>query len=206
MAGLDVRTLQRWRVRSGAGDGRPGAVRQIPAHALSQQERARLLEVANEPRFADMPPARIVPTLADEGVYLASESSFSRVLRAAGQSRHRGRARAESVRNSVFEAERAARSSRPAAASRICRRRGSGPAHSCIGTTMIIATAVSATSVRRSAMRGRTGRSWQRGRRCTGRLVKKTRDAGRARPATGRPSGLSRSIPSANVWPRRSVP
>lgn len=94
MAGLDVRTLQRWRARAGAGDGRPGAVRPMPAHALSAHERARLLEVANEARFADMPPARIVPMLADEGVYLASESSFSRVLRAAGQSRHRGRARA----------------------------------------------------------------------------------------------------------------
>jgi len=40
--------------------------------------------VANEPRFADMPAARIVPALADEGVYLASESSFSRVMRKAG--------------------------------------------------------------------------------------------------------------------------
>ncbi len=44
-------------------------------------------------RFADMPPARIVPALADEGVYLASESSFQRVLRAHGQTRHRGRAK-----------------------------------------------------------------------------------------------------------------
>ncbi len=32
--------------------------------------------------------------LADEGVYVASESSFSRVLRAHGQTRHRGRAKA----------------------------------------------------------------------------------------------------------------
>jgi transposase InsO family protein len=94
IAGLDVRTVQRWRGRKGKGDGRPQAVRPMPAHALSEAERARLLEVVNEPRFADMPPARIVPALADEGQYLASESSFSRVMRAEGQSRHRGRARA----------------------------------------------------------------------------------------------------------------
>jgi transposase InsO family protein len=96
VAGIDVRTLQRWKARDGLsqGDGRPRAVRPIPAHALSEEERARLLQVANEPRFADMPPARIVPALADEGVYLASESSFARVLRAHGQSRHRGRAKA----------------------------------------------------------------------------------------------------------------
>jgi transposase InsO family protein len=41
-----------------------------------------------------MPPARIVPALADEGVYLASEASFHRVLREHGQMNRRGRARA----------------------------------------------------------------------------------------------------------------
>lgn len=50
--------------------------------------------VANEPGFADMPPARIVPMLADEGVYLAHESTSSRVLREQNQTAHRGRARA----------------------------------------------------------------------------------------------------------------
>jgi putative transposase len=63
------------------------------AHALSEAERARIVAVANEPCFTDMPPARIVPTLADEGTYLASESSFHRVLRAHGQMNRRGRAR-----------------------------------------------------------------------------------------------------------------
>ena len=96
MAGIDVRTLQRW--KSGQGlvqvDGRPGAVRPVPAHALSPHERAQVLSVANESRFADMPPARIVPMLADEGVYVASESTFARVLRAHGQAERRGRAKA----------------------------------------------------------------------------------------------------------------
>jgi hypothetical protein len=45
IAGLDVRTVQRWRGHKGKGDGRPQAVRPTPAHALSAQERARLLEV-----------------------------------------------------------------------------------------------------------------------------------------------------------------
>ena len=95
-AGITVRTLQRWKAHGGlsAGDRRPTAVRPTPAHALTAQEREAVLRVANEPRFADMPPARIVPALADEGVYLASESSFQRVLRAHGQTRHRGRAKA----------------------------------------------------------------------------------------------------------------
>jgi putative transposase len=59
---------------------------------LSAAERARIIEVANEPSFADTPPARIVPALADEGIYIASEASFHRVLRAHGQMPRRGRA------------------------------------------------------------------------------------------------------------------
>jgi transposase InsO family protein len=94
LAGIDVRTLQRWK-RAGLehGDRRPHAVRGTPAHALSVQERRGILAIANEARFAELPPARIVPMLADEGIYIASESSFSRVLRAYGQVRHRGRSK-----------------------------------------------------------------------------------------------------------------
>lgn len=96
LAGIDTRTLQRWKAGTGLqnGDARPQAAHPLPAHALSPAERERIVQVANEPRFAALPPARIVPMLADEGVYIASESSFSRVLRAHDQTRHRGRARA----------------------------------------------------------------------------------------------------------------
>ena len=95
IVGIDERTLQRWKAHAGlvGGDGRPQAVRPTPSHALSPNERAQLLCVANELRFASVPPARIVPMLADEGVYLASVSSFTRVLRAHGQNKHRGRAK-----------------------------------------------------------------------------------------------------------------
>lgn len=96
IAGIDLRTLQRWKVDDGltVGDRRPEAERPLPAHTLTAAERAQILEVANAPRFAELPPARIVPMLADEGRYLASESSFHRVLKAEGQTQHRGRAKA----------------------------------------------------------------------------------------------------------------
>jgi putative transposase len=95
LAGIDARTMQRWRAEDGQvrADRRPDAVRLRPSHTLSAAERARIVELANEPRFADVPPARIVPALADEGVYVASESSFHRVLRDHGQMQRRGRAR-----------------------------------------------------------------------------------------------------------------
>jgi putative transposase len=94
LAGLDPRTVQRWQTGDGLarGDRRPDADRPMPSHALTAAERARIIAVANEPRFAETPPARIVPALADEGTYIASESSFHRVLRAAGQMNRRGRA------------------------------------------------------------------------------------------------------------------
>jgi transposase InsO family protein len=94
LAGIDARTLRRWKAGDGLiqEDRRPDADRPIPSHALSDAERARIIAVANEPRFADTPPARIVPALADEGIYIASESSFHRVLRAHGQMSRRGRA------------------------------------------------------------------------------------------------------------------
>lgn len=94
VSGIDARTVQRWK-RTGVqqGDRRPDAERPTPSHALTTQERARILGVVNEARFAELPPARIVPMLADEGTYIASESSFCRVLRAEGQLRHRGRSK-----------------------------------------------------------------------------------------------------------------
>ena len=94
LAGIDTRTLRRWKTDDGSiqGDRRPDAERPVPSHALSEAERARIIAVANEPRFAETPPARIVPALADEGIYIASESSFHRVLRAHGQMNRRGRA------------------------------------------------------------------------------------------------------------------
>jgi putative transposase len=93
--GLSVRSFERWR-QSGEirPDGRPLATRPEPAHKLTPEERQRILETCHEPRFVDLPPAQIVPQLADEGTYLASESSFYRVLRQARQQHHRGRSRA----------------------------------------------------------------------------------------------------------------
>lgn len=65
-----------------------------PVNKLSHAERDELLKVANSQRFRELSPKQIVPMLADDGVYLASVSTFYRVLRQAGQMTHRGRTRA----------------------------------------------------------------------------------------------------------------
>jgi len=99
-AGITARTLQRWSIPGGGllADRRPDAVRAMPATALSAEERAVILATTQEPRFASLPPSQIVPLLADEGVYLGSESSFYRVLHSADQQHRRGRAHPPSTR------------------------------------------------------------------------------------------------------------
>jgi transposase InsO family protein len=92
---ISERTLQRWNEHDEVqADGRKEAgVNREPANKLSTHERQQILDVANEPEFASMPPSQIVPILADEGRYIASESSFYRVLREANQLARRGKAK-----------------------------------------------------------------------------------------------------------------
>ena len=94
--GVSVRTVQRW--SHCAQDGRPGAVRAAPSNKLSDAEREQVLAIANQPEHASLAPHQIVPRLADQGVYVASESTFYRVLKAANQQHGRGRARRPSRR------------------------------------------------------------------------------------------------------------
>jgi transposase InsO family protein len=86
---LSERTLQRWQRDAARGDGRPERL-QLPKNKLSVLERQRLVAVANSDEFGHLPPGQIVPRLADRGLYLASESTFNRVLKAEHQLRHRG--------------------------------------------------------------------------------------------------------------------
>ncbi|RLQ20142.1 IS3 family transposase, partial [Seongchinamella sediminis] len=93
--GISVRTLQRWTQEGELRvDGRPGADRPPPANKLTQEERQAVLDTVNSEAFRSLPPSQIVPTLADEGRYIASESTFYRILREEGQQQHRGRSRA----------------------------------------------------------------------------------------------------------------
>ena len=91
---ISERTLRRW-TKGGQvhPDQRPLAARPEPVNKLSAVERAAVLEACNSEEFASLPPSQIVPKLADQGRYLASESSFYRILRADGQQHHRGRAK-----------------------------------------------------------------------------------------------------------------
>jgi transposase InsO family protein len=107
--GLHIRTCQRWKGADGevTEDRRPLAERPTPANRLSEDERDQIVATCNAAEFASLPPSQIVPRLADRGAYIASESSFYRVLRERGQSHRRGRARpaARSKPPTTFEAK-----------------------------------------------------------------------------------------------------
>ena len=92
-AGLTLRTLQRWTAGDAVPvDARTTTPRPVPRNQLSEAERHAVLEVCHRAEHAHLPPSQIVPRLADAGVYLASESTFYRVLKAVGLGQRRGRA------------------------------------------------------------------------------------------------------------------
>ena len=85
--GCCSKTLRRW--KSSEEDKRVLRTDFKPANKLSQQERKHLIEVANNEEYKNMSAHQIVPKLADKGIYLASESTFYRVLHEHHQLTHR---------------------------------------------------------------------------------------------------------------------
>ena len=95
MLNITERTYYRWiglnKAHGTFEDRRAYADHSSPGNKLSAEERQKILDTVKEERFANMPPCEIVPALADEGVYIASESTFYRVLREEKMQNHRGK-------------------------------------------------------------------------------------------------------------------
>ncbi len=92
MLGLSLRTVQRWQTQGSGEDLRCGPKR-APANKLSEPERRKIVKVATSPEYRDLSPKQIVPRLADQGLYIASESSFYRTLHAEHMLHHRERSK-----------------------------------------------------------------------------------------------------------------
>jgi transposase InsO family protein len=90
--GLSPRALQRWRAVD-IGDDRRYGPKTSPTNRLTDRERQQVLATLNAPAYRDLSPRQIVPRLADQGRYIASESTMYRILRSEGQLAHRGRAK-----------------------------------------------------------------------------------------------------------------
>lgn len=85
---VSPRTLQRWR-NAGVGDDMRRGPNSEPGNKLSKEERQKVLDIANSEEYRNKSPKQIVPILAENGDYVASESSFYRILKEAGQLKHR---------------------------------------------------------------------------------------------------------------------
>jgi putative transposase len=70
---------------------RSNTPRSAPPNKLSAEEMGHILDVLRSPRFVDLSPAQVFHILLDEGCYLASVSTYYRLLRAAGETRERRR-------------------------------------------------------------------------------------------------------------------
>jgi len=96
LIGLCTRTLRRlgiaFEAHGFSQDRRKGSVR-VVGHRFSEEERQQVLTVVNDSRFADLTHAQIVAILAEERVYVGSESTIYRIMRQEGLLNHRGRTR-----------------------------------------------------------------------------------------------------------------
>ena len=92
---ITERTYQRWITENSVKeDQRPLVKRPVPKNKLSKEERAKIIAVVNKVEFADLAPSQIVPKLANQGEYIASESTFYRVLNENKMNVNRNKSRA----------------------------------------------------------------------------------------------------------------
>jgi putative transposase len=85
------RSTHYWRARPKSVPAAQRQPRPRPANALRDAERDRVLELLRDPSFVDKSAAQVWAHLLDNGIYLCSQSTMYRILRAAGESRERRR-------------------------------------------------------------------------------------------------------------------
>lgn len=76
--GIGKRSYNRWNL-SCTEDMRNGPT-SSPHNKLTKEERTKVIHICTQEKYCDLPPSQLVPTLADDGLYIASESSFYRIL------------------------------------------------------------------------------------------------------------------------------
>jgi putative transposase len=94
--GVNQKTLQRWRLLPILEDGRRGPTT-CPKNKLTDEEIKSMIAIATSPEFVNKSPRQIVPLLADQGRYVASESSFYRVLKSDLILTHRGKSKPKTM-------------------------------------------------------------------------------------------------------------
>jgi putative transposase len=94
---ISLRTLQRWE-RGNIADRRKGSLKTV-SRKLSEEEREQVVSTACSVEFRDCNPYEIVAIMAEKSLYLASESTFYRILREENMLAHRGNSRPAASNN-----------------------------------------------------------------------------------------------------------
>ena len=89
-----MKTFKRW--ENDVEDKRRGP-KTSPANKLSEEEINKVIQISTSNEYVDLPPTQIVPLLADKGIYIASESSFYKILREKKLLEHRGKSKKPSM-------------------------------------------------------------------------------------------------------------
>ena len=92
--GISVRTCERWE-KGEIRDRRKGAGKIVP-RKLSEEEKAAIVSIACSKEYQDCNPYEIVAILAENGTYMASESTIYRILRMINLLHHRSNCRVAS--------------------------------------------------------------------------------------------------------------
>ena len=88
--GINLKTFKRWKVRT--VDKRKHSKREVK-NKITPKEREEIKKVLTSKEYADLSPSQIVPKLADKGRYIASESTFYKILKEEKMLAHRGKSR-----------------------------------------------------------------------------------------------------------------
>lgn len=83
-----ARLALEWTREDGGVDQRQGP-RTVPGDKLSEREERELLDVPTAPEYRDLSPRQVIPALAEQGQYIASDARAYRVLRKHGLQKRR---------------------------------------------------------------------------------------------------------------------
>lgn len=90
--GISTRTFARWK-SGNVTDRRKGAPKRVP-RKLSEAEREEIIRISCSEEYRDQNPNEIVVDLLEKGRYIASSSTFYRVLRSRNMVHHRSETKA----------------------------------------------------------------------------------------------------------------
>ena len=91
--GISQKTYCRW--KEDLEDKRKGPIT-TPVNKLTEAEIEKVINISTSKEYMNLPPSQIVPSLADKGKYIASESTFYRILKARDMLKHRGKTKEKS--------------------------------------------------------------------------------------------------------------